>query len=185
MQTAISSDSPLDRITIPDILDNYNMDHRGSRACCPIHGGNNRNSFSFTDEVFQCFSCGAKGGKLDLIQALAKVDRPTAIQIMKEISGFTPILGTRKIGNFTSRQPYTKPIDPKIHWIEEEIRLKTEMQDKLTDLLSDLRKNIIKNISEDKTITLMHSCEYSLEILDSELAELNHQLNTKRRKKSR
>lgn len=175
----------LECVTITDILDHFSVDYRGSRCRCPIHGGNNQTAFSFNDEAFQCFACGAKGGKLDLIQELAKTDRPGAIQIVNEISGLTPGAMSSRIAGSPGRRDFHKPIDPKIQEIKDQMKQKTTIQDKHNSVLKDLRNDRIKGIGLSQAITLQDFCEYDSEVLSAELIALNYKKNQIRRNKSK
>src|SRR5262245_49832287 len=55
---------------------------RHGRTRCPIHGGNNRTAFSFDEEngFFRCFSCGAKGDKVQLVRDLLRVNFGEALR---------------------------------------------------------------------------------------------------------
>jgi hypothetical protein len=76
-----------DRITISDLLDAAGIPHKGNRCACPIHGGNNPTSFSFMEWGFYCFSCGAKGGLLDLGVALWGCGRQEALGRLCAMAG--------------------------------------------------------------------------------------------------
>jgi DNA primase len=58
-----------ERVTVPAALRLYGYAEGGRRIPCPIHNGKDRN-FSFTDKVFRCWSCGASGDVIRLIEAL-------------------------------------------------------------------------------------------------------------------
>lgn len=60
----------LNRVKIADVLERYHIPlGRGGRTACPIHHGKKPN-FSYNDEVFQCWSCGAKGNVISLVMQL-------------------------------------------------------------------------------------------------------------------
>lgn len=61
-------------VTIGEILATYGVEVWGNRAYCPIHGSDRQVSFSFNDEVYNCFQCGSKGSVLDLVAALENCD---------------------------------------------------------------------------------------------------------------
>lgn len=46
------------------------------RTTCPIHRGDNVQSFSYTAEVWHCFRCGESGGQLKLARALGVLEEP-------------------------------------------------------------------------------------------------------------
>ena len=175
----------LELATISDILDHFSMDYRGTRCRCPIHGGDNQTAFSFNDEAFQCFACGAKGGKLDLIQELAKTDRPGAIQVVNEISGVTPTVSSSRIAGSPSKRSFRKPIDPRIQEIEDQMRQITMIQDKINADLKRLRNDRITGIELAQAITIQDSHENDGEVLDAELIALNYEKNQIGRNKSK
>lgn len=57
----------LDSVTVGDILSYFGFEYHNTRRRCPIHDGSNPTAFSFNESGFHCFSCGAKGGKIDLV----------------------------------------------------------------------------------------------------------------------
>lgn len=68
-----------DLITIPQALRMYGFDEgRHRRIPCPIHGGKDSN-FAYTDKVFHCWTCGAKGDLIDFEKALFGIDFGQAI----------------------------------------------------------------------------------------------------------
>ena len=77
----------VNRITVADILCDHGIEVRGNRITCPIHGGNNPTSFSFNESTSNCFSCGAKGGLIDLVQLLRGCDRKVALAYLEGKTG--------------------------------------------------------------------------------------------------
>jgi len=75
------------RVTIQDILADTEIDSEKNRTTCPIHGGDNPTSFSFTESAFLCFSCGAKGGLVDLVQYLHNCSREEALRHLCRLAG--------------------------------------------------------------------------------------------------
>lgn len=71
-------------ITVADVLDSEGIPHRRGRCRCPIHGGSNPTSFSFTDELYYCHSCGAKGDVIRLVQELYGTDFRGALEILRD-----------------------------------------------------------------------------------------------------
>lgn len=58
------------RITIKDILSYYGYNEgRRMRTACPLHHGKN-NNFCYTDSVYHCWVCGAKGDAITLVMEL-------------------------------------------------------------------------------------------------------------------
>lgn len=60
-------------LSLRDIINHYglNGDEKHGRIPCPFHHGNNRNAFSFNDNLYQCWNCGASG---DLISFVMQYD---------------------------------------------------------------------------------------------------------------
>lgn len=73
-------------VTIPSVLDLHGVKRHGRRCCCPIHGGS-RNSFSFTDQLFHCFTCGEGGGVIQLEAKIRGVDEDSACHILAKQFG--------------------------------------------------------------------------------------------------
>lgn len=54
-------------VNMEDILRQYGIaTGRGNRIPCPIHGGKDKN-FSYTKEVYHCWSCGCKGNVIGFV----------------------------------------------------------------------------------------------------------------------
>ncbi len=59
-----------DRVTIPMVLSQYGFQTSSrKRVPCPIHQGRDPN-FCYTDQVYHCWSCGAKGDVIGLVMEL-------------------------------------------------------------------------------------------------------------------
>lgn len=59
-----------DLVTIPQALTFYGFRESSTRRIpCPIHNGSKHN-FCYTDKVYHCWTCGAKGDVITLVQAL-------------------------------------------------------------------------------------------------------------------
>jgi len=57
-------------VTIPQALQMYGFDEgRHRRIPCPIHGGKDSN-FAYTDSVYHCWTCGAKGDVISFVMEL-------------------------------------------------------------------------------------------------------------------
>lgn len=55
-------------VTVPRMLEFYGFDlGRKDRIKCPIHNGTHQN-FGYTDKVWHCFVCGAKGDVFSFVQ---------------------------------------------------------------------------------------------------------------------
>lgn len=75
------------RVTIRDILINTGLKPVQNRMCCPVHNGKNKSSFSFNDSTFICFSCGANGGLVDLVEYLHQYTRADALRHLCGLAG--------------------------------------------------------------------------------------------------
>lgn len=54
-------------VNMEDVLRQYGFGPgRGGRIPCPLHGGKDRN-FSYTKEVYHCWTCGAKGNVVGFV----------------------------------------------------------------------------------------------------------------------
>lgn len=167
----------LSSVTITDILDHKGIHYRGRRCRCPIHDGNNPTAFSFTNDVFNCFVCGASGGKLDLIEKLSNVDRNAARRILCEnIAGVsypdsTKCKGPKKDFFDFQFNPHGSPIDFKAEMRREQLdgfgALKSYHTRRLQGLRKSLEANSIKLID---FYSHTQFCDYVLENLDLKIS---------------
>jgi len=74
-----------EQISMKMVLDRYGIDwlrtsNEGVRGQCPIHKGQGNSSFhaSLAKNVFQCFSCGARGNILDFVVQMERCTLPSA-----------------------------------------------------------------------------------------------------------
>lgn len=68
-------------VSVPAVLALHGVRASGTRCKCPIHNGR-RLSFSFTDKLFHCFTCGASGGVIQLEAYLDGTDDDTACHVL-------------------------------------------------------------------------------------------------------
>lgn len=91
-------------------LGNLRRQGRQCRGPCPIHGGRRQDSFcvNLTRNVFQCFSCQAKGTVLDLVAALESCSlREAALRLQ---AWFDPSLTLRcRTARYGSLSVSTRP----------------------------------------------------------------------------
>lgn len=78
MITNIFVNEILERVTMQDVLNKYHKLGKRKRTQCPIHAGED-NNFCYTDTVFHCWSCGAKGNAFSFVKQLFKLDAQQAI----------------------------------------------------------------------------------------------------------
>ena len=71
----------------------------GTRRCaCRLHGGSNRSAFSWRDDgLWHCFSCGAGGDKIALVQAVRECSFREALRFLASVAGVD--LGDRLDGD--------------------------------------------------------------------------------------
>ncbi|MFV0518416.1 MAG: CHC2 zinc finger domain-containing protein [Aminipila sp.] len=73
------ADKVMDTITIPDVLRRYGyVEKRGRRIPCPIHNGKDAN-FCYTDKVFHCWTCGAKGNVIGFVMQVFNINYAQAV----------------------------------------------------------------------------------------------------------
>lgn len=83
-----------DILTIPEVLRYYGFsESRHKRIPCPLHGGKNAN-FCYTDQVFHCWVCGAKGDLIGLVMQLFGISFKAAV--MKLNTDFSLGLSARR-----------------------------------------------------------------------------------------
>ena len=89
-----AADQIRDRLTIPQVLRYYGLpDSRHKRIPCPLHGGKDPN-FCYTDRVFHCWVCGAKGDLIGLVMQLFGISFKAAV--MKINTDFSLGLSARR-----------------------------------------------------------------------------------------
>lgn len=68
-----------DAVTMSEVLRRYGYpEGRGRRIPCPIHRGKKPN-FSYTDKVFHCWTCGAKGNVIQFVMQLFSINFGQAV----------------------------------------------------------------------------------------------------------
>jgi len=72
-------------VKIQDVLQIYapSIKHRNNRCQCPIHNGKDLN-FSYTDNGFKCFVCGASGDVISFVQTMCGLS--SRVDAMKRIN---------------------------------------------------------------------------------------------------
>ena len=56
-------------VTMRDVLSRYHNLGKKNRCSCPIHNGKD-NNFAYTDKVFHCWTCGAKGNVISFVMQM-------------------------------------------------------------------------------------------------------------------
>lgn len=68
-----------EQVKIPDVLRRYGLPEDVRRRIpCPIHNGQDKN-FCYTDEVYHCWSCGAKGNVVGLVMGVFGLSFKSAV----------------------------------------------------------------------------------------------------------
>ncbi len=68
----------------------FDVDGRTRRIRCPLHGGDNPSSFSFTTQHFKCFACDVGGDIFDLAMRLRSMSFREAVEHVASIAGMSP-----------------------------------------------------------------------------------------------
>lgn len=76
-----------DKISIPDLLQNYGIDTSKNPTECPLHTSKGGRCFSYNENVWHCFHCGAKGNIFHLVMAKEGCDFIEAKKILAEKAG--------------------------------------------------------------------------------------------------
>ena len=77
-------------MTVRDVLSahGFEVPARGRRMRCPVHGGENPQAFSFTDDgLWTCFACGAGGDIFTLVERLRGVQFVEAVRVLAQLAG--------------------------------------------------------------------------------------------------
>ena len=156
-------------ISFEDLLFNLgfeNINVNMKRCTCLLHGGKNRLSFNWNDDVYYCYGCGKSGDKISLVQEIKKYSFQESLQYLGNLTGIPIDIKPGKKQNFDrlefpvkyceflARKIIIDYYDKLIADIEIEI-------DKLTESLK---------ISRDKDLI-----EQKLYKLDSDIMYLNFQ----------
>jgi hypothetical protein len=163
-------------VTIADILDDIGHPHRRNRCACPIHDGDNKTAFSFTDWGFICHNCGASGGLIDLAVALRSCTRLDAYQYLRRLAGLPPLAVNTNWKPTTIPTPIPrKPDNPA--WLELEAKIDAIERQRImfTNQLVNARADSCKSkYYKDHDVILTLDQWYSIEqILQYRLQELD------------
>ena len=180
------------RVSIRDLLISAGLKPtQGSRMACPIHGGSNPTSFSFTDKVFVCFSCGANGGLVDLVEHLWGCDRRGALKKLRELAGLA-VEGKegngRQLTNY-GRRSGRQTVPVKLTPEQKEVRdlgSAVELLDTARRVLEERLKRSRKSmkfghLTLEEFYRIEQSCLYRLEDLDAEFSAASYELRRLRR----
>lgn len=73
-------DQILAYLNMNDILDKYDIKHKGSQFCCPFHGIDKHPSAKAYEKSFYCFNCGKTGDLIQFVQYYFNLDFKEAMQ---------------------------------------------------------------------------------------------------------
>lgn len=174
------------RVTIEDILINCGYQPRRNRMACPIHNGRNPTSFSFTEDIYHCFSCGASGGLLDLAQTLLHVDRRHALQYLADLAGLP-----RNTYNCNAPTRYYKPIstatipdrNSKLDDLELCLMELNSLMDFHTRRIRNARKSLkAGDMHPSRYYAITQYAEYILQELNTGLIQVNYAISAEKKK---
>jgi CHC2 zinc finger len=170
------------RVTIRDILTDCGFQPRGHRMPCPIHGGKNPTSFSYTDDSFYCFSCGAKGGLLDLTETLLGKNRQDALRFLAEKASMQWRDTPGKMESNDSRIFPSKTVDADLLELEVTMKGLEVLREHYTWQLRHARKCLREGRIDLSTYYITIQChEYFLEELDSEVIKTKYEISMKKK----
>jgi len=72
-----------DMVSMHDVLNRYHRTGKRGRVDCPIHNGKD-NNFCYTDKVYHCWVCGAKGNVIDFVMTLFRLPYIDACRKLNE-----------------------------------------------------------------------------------------------------
>jgi hypothetical protein len=179
----------LARVTIKDVLENAGLPVTRNRIACPIHGGDNPTSFAFTDSVFYCHRCGAKGGLLALTAYLHKCSEREAVRRLYELAGFPPP-GSETISN--GARPKPKWIAPRprhsVEYYDAENTLAwLELLDEALLCCLRIARRAVREgrMPLDKFYLREQVCIYELEELDPVIIAMKYRVNQLKKKETK
>ena len=90
-------------ISFEDLLFNLgfeNINVNMKRCSCLLHGGDNKTSFSWNNDVYYCYGCGKSGDKISLVQEIKKYSFQEALQYLGNLAGIPIDIKPGKKQNF-------------------------------------------------------------------------------------
>ena len=175
-----------DRITVREILALEGLDAPRNRVPCPIHGGKNPTSFSFTDSGFYCFSCGAKGGLIDLVEHLHGCTRVEALRILSGMAGvpFEESVGGSTLLHQPKKPTPLSPLRRNSHYRDAKNRLEwlKLWRSGLETVLRIIRRNIeADRLPLPEFYAKEQLCLYQLEEVDKLVVTMKYKTNRTKR----
>jgi len=137
------------------------------RSKCPIHLGENPNSFSWNNNTFRCFSCLESGDKLKLVQLVNNCSFQEAIKYLCDLTGTPYDPGKEKKQDYSK---YNEAIFP-THFLQ------AQWREQLSDYFGYEKKikAVVKAIDEISDICRKQNnedIEFILYKLDNQLNDL-------------
>ena len=181
----ISFEEIRSRVTIQDILADCDFHPEKHRMACPIHGGKNPSSFSFTEDSFYCFSCGAKGGLIDLTELLLGKNRQDSLRYLAGKAGVQWQHTSGRKESAVNRVFPGKTVDVDLLNLELDMKgleiLRTHYTWRIRNAMKSLRE---ENIDLSGYYSTIQYCEYVLEELDSEVIKTKCEISMKKKGQS-
>lgn len=149
----------MDMVTVPMVLSRYGYPTPPrKRIPCPLHSGKDPN-FCYTDEVFHCWTCGAKGNAVSLTMQLHGITFPQAL--MKLNTDFALGLSVHKptIRERQQMMESRKVMEAYRKWTDEKKRL----YGGLCVLHRELWRRIASGEADEETVLLQQKLEYWLD----------------------
>lgn len=162
------------RVKVRDILDSCGISHDRERIPCPIHKGKNRTAFSYNDFTFCCFSCGAQGGLLDLVEHLYECSRKDAMKHLCKLAGIAWDETTYDPGEFRMIPQKPDPLldNEEYQAVSERLEWHVAIQRGYDTLLRILRSKLRnESIPLSEFYSKEQYCLYRLQEMDAEVAE--------------
>lgn len=84
------------RLKMRDVIQMYcpQLKPRNNRIPCPIHGGKD-NNFGFSDHVYHCFVCGARGDVISFVQDVFSLSFPDTLEKLNNDFSLGLVFGRR------------------------------------------------------------------------------------------
>ncbi len=170
-------------VTIASILDEFGIRYRHRRCACPIHGGDNKTAFSFTDTHFKCHTRGCSGDTLTLIMALQHTDFYGACQYLAQRKRMTlsesPLRRhPRKSSPSTFAIPQMLEGNPELEKSRRRLCTVRSLITYWTRRLRDLQdRRRLKLIAGCDYYSRLHVADWHLAQLDAEDTSLNYAIS--------
>jgi len=174
----------IQRVSIRDVLHNAGLRPERNRIACPIHGGTNPTSFSYSDAAFICHSCGAKGGLLVLTEYLHRCSKQEALKRLYDLAGLP--FDTRRLANNAPQRSLIPRKRVQLILSLSETASRLDWLKLLQDGMETALRMIRRNIKEGKLpLQVFYAKEqqylFELEQLDTAIISMNYEVNRLKR----